>query len=187
VKYVRRISEGGKNHSVMSSHTSPLNNLEWHLNSGGLSNSLIDDLLANVQVSSLYKGIFSYNDALTHLTHVCDFVIIVNVGLHYVVMYGTPDYVLYIDSFGHPASQPNVQDFLSKCGRAVYHNNIQIQSMQSSFCGLYSAMFVMYFDFKLSGRINYACKLTFVSKCNDSELRVNDSKCIAYIKQMTNT
>jgi len=163
--------------------------LGWHVNRRGLSNGLVADLLKSAQVSSNYQGIHGYHQIPRACTNLSDFTIIINVGLHFVTVYGTPEYVMYIDSMGLPPTRVEVKEFLAQCRRPFVYNISQVQGDTSSYCGLYAALFVIFLDYRHSGKINSTWKLQFhVAKWNESEhditnrLKSNDERCVTLIK-----
>ncbi len=153
--------------------------LKWHLNANGLSNEVIEDLLNFTNFSIPFFGVKSMFAIPLKIASKDCFSLIVNVGAHFVCIYGTPKQINFIDSFGR---KPSVYDkcvtrFLKKCNRPVYYNARQIQDLTSSFCGMYAAMFCLFFAGKHRNNVN---TLSF----SDKNLLINDTKCYKYIKQL---
>jgi len=164
--------------------------LSWHVNGGGLSNALIIDLMKNAEVSNHYQGLYPYNKIPMSCADLTEFTIIFNVGLHFVMVYATSDYVMYVDSMGMPPSHPNMKQFLRRCQRLIVHNIIQIQADTSSYCGLYAALFVIFLDYKQTGKLDSNSKLQFhtskavTHKTHNDELKVNDDTCVQFLKNL---
>ena len=67
-------------------------------------------------------------------------------GSHWVGIYiSQNDYVIYFDSFGiDPTIDPYILNLINKCGKNhLYFSNKQIQSFNSSLCGLY-VLYILY-------------------------------------------
>lgn len=150
--------------------------LDWHINQNGLSNHVLSDLLKHLSVNNqYYKGVFPFDNIPVNLCSESNFIIIVNIGLHFVTVYAQPNFVLYIDSLGN-SSPPNMRDFLYQCKRPVFFNERQIQSFSSTHCGFFSVLFVIFFVGKKKG-----IKIESF-KFRDTNLKFNDKLCTKYIK-----
>lgn len=155
--------------------------LDWHINQNGLSNHVLTNLLNHLSVSDkYYKGVFAFDNIPNNLCNESVFIIIVNIGLHFVTIYATSDFVLYIDSLGKP-SPSNMSFFLSQCKRPIFFNNRQIQSFTSTHCGFFAVLFVLFFNGKEKGT-----KMRPI-KFHDTNLSSNDKLCTKYIKQIGNS
>ena len=64
---------------------------------------------------------------------------------HFVVVAAFSDFTFYVYSFGKRCRQEDVQDFLRMRGKPVYRNESKLQAAQSTYCGLYCLLFVLYF------------------------------------------
>jgi len=95
------------------------------------------------------------------------------VGTHFVCIVVKRDIVFYFDPFGLPCSNENIQAYMSKCQRSIYHNTLTIQDVKSKMCGFYCALIVLQND----KRCKDTSKLTF----DTVHLLRNDKKCIRYI------
>ena len=64
-------------------------------------------------------------------------------GSHFVCIARKKNIILYFDSLGNKAYEPNICKFLSKFKNLkLIYNNIQYQDFNSYFCGLYCIYFV---------------------------------------------
>ena len=158
--------------------------LAWHLNKNGMSDSVINDLLAMAKISNQYLGTFMFNN-LPYFSsselkqQSTSHFLIINVGHHFVTLCITPYYALYIDSIGLPIVHQEINNFIDQYSpRPIYFNTKQIQSFESSHCGLYAALFTLYFD----QYEQHNMKMTFFK--NPALLLKNDDKCIQYIKKL---
>lgn len=158
----------------------PKTDLSWHINKEGLSNTVLENLLVESKVPSSFKGIFSCDNIPLHLTHEKCFSIIVNIGYHFISVIAKNQFIIYIDSFGSPAREVNINDFLLKCERPVFYNTSQIQSFSSTFCGFYACLFIIFFSKKSENPL----KLSFHT--DEKKLKMNDALCITYIKILLN-
>jgi hypothetical protein len=153
-----------------------MNSLQWHLNRSGLSNVLLLDLLKNIDIGKKYfKGIYAVDNIPKFLSRLEQFIVIINIGMHFVTLYGKPNLLVYIDSFGNPPPS-SMKKFLSTCKRKIVSNIKQIQSPYSSHCGLYAVLYVLFFNTR---EMRKKCK-TIVFDKND--LLKNDDICISHIK-----
>lgn len=151
--------------------------IAWHLNKNGLSDTLMKDLLFKANVGSLFQGIFPLQTIPNELAIAKSFVIIVNIGYHFVTIYTTDAFIYYIDSFGKKPPQSLYKSFLNSCNRPIFFNPIQIQSKQSTHCGFFSCLFTLFYSKK-----NHNMKLKFVKDKN--QLQKNNELCIKFLKQL---
>lgn len=153
-----------------------MNTLHWHLNKNGLSSDLLLDLLKNINIGKrFFKGVYAVDNIPKHLSRMQCFIIIINVGFHFVTLYGKSDLLVYVDSFGNNPP-PSLKKFLIACKRDIVCNTKQIQSLNSTHCGLYAVLYVLFFNTK---EMRMKCK-TLVFE--DDVLLNNDDLCIAHIK-----
>ena len=107
---------------------------------------------------------------------------IVNIGGHFVSVVVGRRSVIYIDSFAAPLLRAEVGALFSrlqrdaKYARTVYVNQRQIQSLSSTFCGMYAVLFSLWYLVDPSRRP----KQVF----HDKSLARNDKLCLAYLKEM---
>jgi hypothetical protein len=52
----------------------------------------------------------------------------------------------FFDSYGNPASVPDIQDFIHRCRTVCHHNTIRLQGPDTTLCGHYCCLFVLYMD-----------------------------------------
>lgn len=147
-----------------------------------MSTDVLEDLLRNIDIGTKYfRGIFAYDAIPNHLWRNKCFVIIVNIGLHFVTLYVEPDHLVYIDSFGAPAPIHVKNNIYANCGRAhFYCNQVQIQSYDSSHCGLFAVLFVLLFDWRKKRGRSRLPRVKFSRK----RLARNDNLCVLYIKKL---
>lgn len=160
--------------------------LDWHINKSGLSNTVINDLLNLSGISSKYfKGVFPYDNLPENISQLDNFSIIVNIGLHFVTIYAEEKFVYYIDSLGGSINNVHVKSFLcSGLKRPIYFNKRQIQSLMSSHCGLYTALYILFMEgSKREKKLLSIKKLKFFSS---GDLLRNDKLCVKYIKILCN-
>lgn len=160
--------------------------INWHLSREGMSDKVINDLLAHCGVSDRYRGTFLYNNLPYDIVNDQDeFIIIINVGFHFVTLYITKTFVLYIDSFGLPIRHLEIIEFIANrtvC-TPVYYNTHQIQSLSSTHCGLFAAMFVLLLDTQHHrSRIGRRRRRQFHFYKQPSRLKRNDKLCVNYLK-----
>ena len=134
--------------------------------------------------SSMFQGVFASDDIPKQIAIRTKFILIVNLAPkkvqnpttqgHFVTICAGPAEIYYLDSYGLPCVEKNVEKFLKLCNRPIKFNSRPIQHMQSSFCALYAILFSIYFDkgapFKLTFRTN--------------ALRTNDQLCKKYIERL---
>ena len=161
--------------------------MELHASrSKGISNALLERLCKRL-CSKDFKGVFAANKIPRLLAGVSNFSIIVNLGEvdgsdaeipvgHFVCINGNAERILYIDPYGLPCMQPKVLEFLLLSRRPLMENMRQIQHFDSPYCGLYSVLFVVYFDKEASDWMKM--------KFNKKELWGNDKKCVGYLKRL---
>ena len=113
---------------------------------------------------------------------------IVNVGNHFVSVIITAVSILYIDSFAGRLSTPQLATLFSRVkkretksrsgvlNRTFFRNKRQIQSIESTHCGLYAILFCVWYLKHPSDRM----KLRF----SQSDLNQNDAMCVKYLKKL---
>lgn len=143
-----------------------------------ISNISIDEILT---VCPTFCGTFSANNAPPILHNREYFSIVCNLsnegekGSHFVTIIAFPSYVYYIDSFGKP-SMGGVNSFLSRLNRPVFFNTKKIQDVTSNSCGLYSILFVLFFN--ASKKFRRKNPLTF-----SNDLSKNEQYLLVYVKK----
>lgn len=162
------------------------NKIEWHLNENGASNILIEDLLSFPNwLQPHFKGVFTYFELIPDKILFPSFSAVVNIGRHFVTIYGEENFILYIDPFGSPIPHEEIYSFFSQdpLKRYLYWNRKTVQDMQSSHCGLFAALFTLHLEAKRNNQFaTYKDKLlSFYGKNN---LLKNDALCVKYIKNI---
>lgn len=152
--------------------------LEWHVNSQGLSNDVLDNLMESSHTCDLYFGTFPFDNLPFEVCKNDKFILIVNVGLHFVCIYGKRDMVLYIDSLGKAPRGQEMKSFLLACERDVFFNKKRIQSLVSTHCGLYACLFGLYFCKKENKKT--VARMVF----EKHNLMKNDQLCLKYLKRL---
>ena len=141
-----------------------------------------------------FKGVFSADYIPLFLAAKSRFVIIANLGArrgvrtelpvgHFVTIAALPDVILYIDSYGLPSVEPNINKFLKICRRPVQFNLRQIQTYDSVYCSFYAMMFTCFVDkfvFRDSMPAIRVPKLRFEKR----NLKKNDELCVKYLKRI---
>ena len=126
-----------------------------------------------------YIGIFSPDTLPESHIHtgclVCNLSNSNTLGSHFVSIIMQTDRVLYIDSFGVPCENEEIQSFLSAQTRPVFYNSTMIQDINSSFCGFFCILFCLYFDRKTPFRLLFYSKLI-----------QNDLLCVQLINRLRN-
>lgn len=154
------------------------NKLQWHVNEHGLSNEVLDNLMKSSHACNLYFGTFPFDSMPSDVCAKKKFVLLVNVGLHFVCIFANKNVVLYVDSLGRPSSLKEVQHFLRLCARPVFFNMKKIQSTSSTHCGLYACLFGLFFCKRENQeRVGKMC----FEKRN---LLKNDQICLKYLKRL---
>ena len=149
---------------------------EW-----GMTNQLVNGLARKV-CTRLYRGLYtpltlrelSASD-IEEMKKYSPFTVICNPGAHFVTIYCTPQYVLYLDPFGKECRQKDVKKFLSRLSSHIFHNRTQIQHTTSNHCGLYALLFALYLD-----REPQHMKLKFSTRSKNK----NDKLCVTYIEKL---
>ena len=190
-------------------------NLAWHINSLGLSDVVMNDLLKMANISQDFMGIFPF-DQLNRIKEIpapvkcCYTTIIINVGGHFVMICFGQFFTLYVDSFGKPIERDQVYNFIRRVRpfTPFFYNSTQVQSLQSTHCGLYAVLFSLFFDrcqrrASLIGRQQnirssryqpYSIPAPFVTppktpftmyfSKEPNQLLLNDELCISYIQKL---
>jgi len=144
----------------------------------GLSNIFINNLMSDKDL--LFKGVYSVNE-ITPIYLQPNESIIVNLsnnyepGSHFIAFYRKNNTLIYFDSLCFFLLDNNLKSFILKHKLNFEYNKIAIQDVNSSFCGYYCILFILYIkDHKLSEYIN----LFFISK---PLLPINDFLVLKYM------
>ena len=149
----------------------------------GITNNYIEQFLRSVTKN--FIGVFSANNLPKNLTKTENFTLICNhdkvgeAGSHFITILHCGFCILYIDSMGQPCRIGSIQNFMWSFQLPVFYNSRQLQSINSSFCGFYCILYVLYFD-QLFNSIAQPSKLVF----NLNELLSNDMLCIKQITKL---
>lgn len=153
------------------------------INTHGISNIYIEELLR--PLTTKFIGVFSANNlpknliGKKHFSLICNHDNIGEAGSHFISIFHYGFFLLYIDSFGQPCAIDDIQNFLLSFQLPVFYNSRQVQSINSSFCGFFCILFVLYFD-QLFNFAVFPSKLFF----NSVNLSVNDMLCIDHILKL---
>jgi hypothetical protein len=52
----------------------------------------------------------------------------------------------HFDSYGNPASVPDIKDFIRRCCTVCHYNTVRFQGATTTLCGHYCCLFVLYTD-----------------------------------------
>ncbi len=146
----------------------------------GITNVMLDSMARGMNLK-LYRGLFNARELATEKTdfdHSSRFTIIINVGRHFVCVHNCGDKLLYLDSYGVSCLNPLVCDYLLQhFGKKtpIYYNKLAIQTLDSTFCGLYCLLFALYLD-KRSNQSKVCLRFT------KEPSRRNDRLCMQYMK-----
>ena len=152
-------------------------------NEEGVTNSFLDQLLKRVCSDTFYGGIFASNEFKEeHVKTKRRKGYIVNLnprhkpsGGHFICIIVEKTHLLYLDPVGLPCLVRNLSSVMETSQKPVLFNKLQIQDVRSKACGLFSAMFLLYFS-KTGRRFS----MEF-----DTENRLkNDQTCVNYLKRM---
>lgn len=144
----------------------------------GISDRVITDFLKNCGISPKYIGVYCCHhladlSRTSVVTRSTSFILILNVrSSHWVTIYKLPDYILYVDSFGQPASDERTRSFLFALGAPVFYNEKIIQHPTSSFCGMYACLWALIFDSKIKENPIFS-----------THLLSNDKLCMKILKK----
>jgi len=147
---------------------------------GGITNNYIESFLR--PLTKHFIGVFSANNLPNNLLKTKKFSLICNhdklgeEGSHFITVLHCGFCIIYIDSLGQPCTINDIRNFLLSFHLPVFYNARQLQSINSSFCGFFCILYVLYFD-KLFDNFVYSSKLVF----NVNELSSNDILCIKHI------
>lgn len=143
----------------------------------GVTNKYIDSVLEDT--SNLYMGCFSANNIPTKLLTKNEFSVICNlsskeeIGTHFVCIIRTPDKLMYLDPYGLPCFIDSITTFLARFSKPVFYNSIQIQSLNSNFCGIYCILFVLAYENNVLFDLRFA-----------NDLIHNEQLCISMIEHI---
>lgn len=151
---------------------------------GGISNETVARFCGSL-CGKDFKGVFSADYIPRRLAARGRFIVVVNLGTrrgvrgklpmgHFITIAADPSKVLYVDPYGLPNVEPNVERFLRLCRRPVEFNLRQIQDTESVYCGLYAVLFSLYFDKKPDFKLRFRKR----------NLRKNDKLCVEYLRKM---
>lgn len=170
------------------------------INRRGMSDVVINELLVMANVSDRYRGSYLADNLPQDMARdVQEFIIIINIGLHFVTLHATKKYIFYVDSMGRPILLPQILKFISlRPGKpAVYYNKSRVQSPLSSHCGLYAALFVLCLDgvdkhtrkrVRRRGRRAVSATETLhilpMQFFKRGDLNRNDKLCVKYLKKI---
>ena len=105
-------------------------------------------------ITSSFLGVFSEKNIPPRLSRKQNGTMIILLGKsaqevgHYVTLILSPQYVLYIDTFGLPCLSSSIRTFIARSKRDLFFNTKQIQAVTSKYCGIYSILWVLLFDEK---------------------------------------
>ena len=91
---------------------------------------------------------------------------------HFIFLFKKRSQIFYIDSFGLNCYNKKLLSCMKKNGK-YFFNDSQIQSINSTHCGLFSLLFFIHFS------LNSNLKLNFEKE----NLNKNDDLCIMYLKK----
>lgn len=152
----------------------------------GMTNKLVHSI-ASTLCTRRYKGLFTPDQTagsarVVFATAERPFTTIWNVGNHFVCVYCTDDFTLYLDPFGQPCHIRAVERLLRQAngdgggGNRLFYNTTPIQSQTSKHCGLYAVLFCLYYDEPARKvRLNF-------TKSGDK----NDQLCTVYLQALLN-
>ena len=152
-----------------------------HVRAGkGISNDVIRNVCSAL-CSDAFRGVYSADRISVGIAALLDFIFVVNleerasttVG-HFVTVVGTPEHVLYIDPYGLPCDNEYINNFMRGCRRPIYHNEKQIQSFDSVYCGVFAMLFVLYFDKRPNFKLKFKVK----------NIKDNDKLCMHYLRRI---
>lgn len=166
--------------------------ISQNVNNRGMTSKILNKL-CQILCPNNYVGLYTpLNIPFKKLQKMKSFTIIVflspNKGLyrygHYITIHANSSTITYIDPFGLPCFDKNIQKLLymyckksKKNRRNVLINNKQIQNEKSVYCGLYAVLFSLYFDLPTQTK---KIKLYFKSKGS----LANDKLCVTYLNKL---
>lgn len=130
-----------------------------------------------------YRGTFTADTIPKRLSLRKRFQIVVNTSRsddslnkvgHFVVIEGHPRFTLYIDPFGLPCTQRDIQTFLDSCGRSTFHSSTSVQHPSSMFCPLYCALFILYYHIQPNWQLSFS----------ESDNSANEEKCMRQLNRL---
>lgn len=159
--------------------------LTWHLNREGLSNEIIEDFATHANIDAHFAGVYHMHELPSHLPRSrAEFSIIINIDNHWTTLYWSNTYILYIDSFGEgmpSAVEVYVKKFCEP-HQAILFNNHPIQDKTSTHCGLFSMLFILFFDRKAKASDPYIFNNVVHLRFSECNLLLNDQLCLKYIE-----
>lgn len=153
----------------------------------GITNDVLHNFLT-ILCSEDYLGVFNINNLPHEITQEDNFHMVLNTHKHFVVLFVTPKEIVYIDPVGNPppSGQFNreLQAFIKDTkrrsngpNRKLIISDREIQAANSTFCGLYCMLFMLFFDHRLTKP-----RLKFTS----TPSMQNDKKCVSYLLKIVN-
>jgi hypothetical protein len=152
----------------------------------GINNKTIEGLL---QTCPLFKGVFSCNNIPASLSNNDSFSIVCNLskveepGTHFITIVCFKDYVLYIDSIGMHCFNLDITRFLLNLNRTIFYNTKKIQSITSTYCGMYCVMYILHFNTPLHYQHDNKLSFTIDMQKNDKQCVKNVSRLIKYVNK----
>ena len=154
-----------------------------HVKAGkGISNDIIRNICGDL-CSDSFRGVYSSDRISLGIAALLDFIIIVNLekrgsGIvgHFVTIIGSPESVLYLDPYGFPCANEDIENFMRGAKRPIYCCRKQIQSFNSVYCGVFAMLFALYFDKRPSFKLNF----------KSVKLEDNDKLCMKYLRRLVN-
>jgi hypothetical protein len=79
-------------------------------------------------------------------------------GSHWLAIHFQPKFssAFYFDSYGNPASVPDIQDFIRRCCTVCHYNTVWLRPT-TTFCGHYCCLFVLYMDRGYTPQNSWPC------------------------------
>ena len=141
----------------------------------GITNNLINKLCSKV-CRYRFKGVFTIvNLPPFSILNNDHFTLIINIGAHFISIYSSPNFILYIDPFGLPCLNTQLKLFLLSANKKIFYNKKQIQNKKSQFCGIYAIFFCKYFDEERTQKYQFH---------PSKKSMKNDTLCIKYINKL---
>lgn len=124
----------------------------------GVTNGYIYETLVNqIKVSALFQDVYASDSVdVSKLKKLSEFIFITNlsksdaVGTHFVCVVRKENKIIYLDSFGLPAStSPALYARLRRLGKPIHEfYNYSIQHPSSAFCGMFAIYFALMYDYR---------------------------------------
>jgi len=149
----------------------------------GVTNHYLEGFLK--PLTKHFIGVYSADNLPANLSKSKKFSLICNhdkvgePGSHFITVVHLGFCILYIDSLGLPCRIEDIRNFLLFFQLPVFYNSRQLQSIESSFCGFYCILYVLYFEKMFDSHV-FNSKLVF----HLNNLILNDQLCIKQISNM---